>query len=168
MASLKIRAMVPEDCLRISEAFATQGWNKPVEQYRKYYHLQQEGTRDVLLAERNGTFAGYLTIQWVSHYRPFREAAIPEIVDFNVLIKYQRQGIGTALMDEAEERIRRVSKRAGIGFGITRDYGPAQILYIRRGYIPDGRGLIKDSISLTHGQHVEINDDLIIYLTKLL
>lgn len=120
----------------ISAAFTRQGWNKPVSQYERYCRLQNEGTRDVLLAEWDGDFAGYLTIQWISHYQPFREASIPEIVDFNVLKKYQRRGIGSALLDEAEMRIKRVSVRAGIGVGMTRDYGPAQILYVKRGYVP--------------------------------
>lgn len=168
MALVNIRALRPEDCRLISEAFARQGWTKTVEQYQTYYKLQQEGIRDVLLAELEGAFAGYLTIQWVSHYRPFKQAAIPEIVDFNILKKYQRRGIGSALMDEAEARIKRVSKRAGIGFGLTKDYGAAQILYIKRGYVPDGNGLVKDSISLAIGQTVEINHDLVICLTKLL
>lgn len=71
-------------------------------------------------------------------------------------------------MDEAESRIKRVSKRAGIGFGLTKDFGAAQVLYIKRGYVPNGRGLVKDSISLAIGQTVEINHDLVICLTKLL
>ena len=32
------------------------------------------------------------------------------------------------------------SDHAGIGFGLYADYGAAQRLYIKRGYIPDGRG----------------------------
>ena len=42
----------------------------------------------------------------------FREAGISEVVDFKVLKNFQRQGIGTALMIEAELYIARVSERA--------------------------------------------------------
>ncbi|MCB0854975.1 MAG: GNAT family N-acetyltransferase, partial [Bacteroidetes bacterium] len=123
-------------------------------------------SRDIIIAELNGEFAGYLTIKWESDYIPFREKAIPEIVDFNVLKKFQRKGIGTALMDEAEKRIKQVSDYAGIGFGVYKDYGAAQVLYIRRNYVPDGNGLVKDSRSLEYGEMVEVNDDLVICLVK--
>ena len=168
MSQVIIRDLRPADCQIISAAFASQGWTKPTEQFHTYFLLQKEGTRDFLLAEWEREFAGYLTIQWVSHYRPFQRASIPEIVDFNVLQKFQRRGIGKALMDAAESRIKRVSAHAGIGFGLTSDYGAAQVFYIKRGYIPDGRGLVKDSISLALGQTVEVNHDLALYLTKLL
>ena len=128
--------------------------------------MQEQGIRDFLLATFENEFAGYLTINWTSHYPPFRNRGIPEIVDFNVLKKFQRRGIGTALMDEAERRIQQVSPIAGIGFGITKDYGAAQILYIKRGYIPDGRGLLLDGESLDYGRRVTISDDLVICLTK--
>ena len=168
MKELEIRALQADDCEKIHQAFVAQGWKKPASKYFKYLEMQQQGTRDFLLATYHHEFAGYLTINWTSHYPPFKERGIPEIVDFNVLKKFQRRGIGTALMDEAERRIRQVSPIAGIGFGITKDYGAAQILYIRRGYIPDGRGLILDGKSLAYCQQVVISDDLAIYLTKQL
>ncbi|MCB0838923.1 MAG: GNAT family N-acetyltransferase [Bacteroidetes bacterium] len=164
--NLILRKIQSEDCIPISEAFNDQGWNKPVAQYKRYVEFQQEGSRDIIIAELNGEFAGYLTIKWESDYIPFREKAIPEIVDFNVLKKFQRKGIGTALMDEAEKRIKQVSDYAGIGFGVYKDYGAAQVLYIRRNYVPDGNGLVKDSRSLEYGEMVEVNDDLVICLVK--
>ena len=163
---MQIRALEAADCSVISEAFRAQGWDKPEEQYRKYLRLQNEGVRDILVAEVKSSFAGYLTIRWQSGYDPFRELGIPEIVDFNVLRKFQRKGVGTALMDEAEQIIAKVSPLAGIGFGVTQDYGAAQILYIKRGYIPDGRGLTMDSRTLPYGEVVRINDDLVFHLIK--
>jgi GNAT superfamily N-acetyltransferase len=91
---------------------------------------------------------------------------IPEVVDFNVLKKYQRLGIGTLIMNEAEARIKKVSKVAGIGVGLMKDYGAAQILYIKRGYIPDGAGIIKNSKSLSYGDKITIDDDVVMFLTK--
>jgi len=98
----------------------------------------------------------------------FREAGIPEIADFNVLIKYQRKGIGTRLMDEAERRIAQRSSIAGIGVGLTSDYGAAQVLYVKRGYVPDGHGICSDGQSLEYGEQISIDDDLVLYLTKVL
>jgi len=95
------------------------------------------------------------------------DKGIPEIVDFNVLKKYQRKGIGSRLMNEAESRIYKVSTYAGIGFALYADYGPAQILYINRGYIPIGNGLVKDGQIVKYGDKVVVNDSLVIYLTKI-
>lgn len=168
MRGLDIRALKASDCEKIHQAFVAQGWKKPAAKYYRYLEMQQQGIRDFLLATYHSEFAGYLTINWTSYYLPFQEKGIPEIVDFNVLKKFQRRGIGTALMDEAERRIQQVSPIAGIGFGITQDYGAAQILYIKRGYIPDGRGLLLDGETLAYGRQVTISDDLVICLTKQL
>ncbi len=168
MKELAIRALRKDDCEKIHQAFVAQGWKKPTSLYLNYLEMQKQGIRDFLLATWQNEFAGYLTVNWTSHYPPFQEKGIPEIVDFNVLKKYRRRGIGTALMDEAERRIQRVSPLAGIGFGITQDYGAAQILYVKRGYIPDGRGLVLDGESLDYLRQVTISDDLAIYLTKQL
>ena len=79
--NLIFRKLQIDDCLTISEAFKSQGWDKPSDQYKAYLQLQKEGKRDILVAEVNGDFAGYLTIQWDSEYPPFRKKKIPKIVD---------------------------------------------------------------------------------------
>jgi len=168
MNQLDIRALRAADCEAIHQAFVAQGWGKPAAKYYKYLEFQSKGVRDILVATIEEEFAGYLTINWTSHYPPFKAQGIPEIVDFNVLMKFQRKRIGTALMDEAESRISRVSRYAGIGFGVTKDYGAAQILYIKRGYIPDGEGMLLDGQPLPYGTQVEISDGLVFYLLKRL
>jgi GNAT superfamily N-acetyltransferase len=165
---LTIGALTPNDCPRIAQAFALQGWNKPEAQYQHYLQEAAAGIRAVLVAKIAADFAGYLTIVWDSHYPPFRQAGIPEIVDFNVLQKYQRQGIGTALMDAAEHRIAARSAIAGIGVGLMADYGAAQVLYIRRGYLPDGRGVFSHGRAIAYGDAIPVDDDLVLYLTKVL
>ena len=163
-----LRGIRESDCEFISNAFKKQGWNKPPSQYRKYVEYQKRGTRDVIIAELASKFAGYLTIGWKSDYEYFSVKNIPEIIDFNVLEKYQRLGIGTKLMDEAEKRVKEVSEYCGIGFGVTKNYGAAQILYIKRGYIPDGNGLIKNSTSIAYGEAIIVNGDIAFYLLKRL
>lgn len=166
--NLELREIRKTDCKIISESFQKQGWDKPISQYEKYLQLQEKGEKDIIIAALNQEFAGYLTINWKSDHKPFQMEGIPEIVDFNVLKKYQRNGIGTRLMDEAEKRIKRVSDIAGIGFGVYKDYGAAQILYINRGYIPDGNGLVKDSIPVKYGDVITIDDSIVFFLTKKL
>ena len=165
---LVLREIRKADCREISNAFRQQGWDKPESQYEAYFELQTEGKRDVIVAELAGEFVGYVTIKWESDYLPFKDRNIPEIVDFNVLKRFQRKGIGTQLMDEAERRIKSVSSYAGIGVGVFEDYGPAQILYVKRGYIPDGKGIVKHSKPIQYGEQVIIGDDIILYSMKAL
>jgi ribosomal protein S18 acetylase RimI-like enzyme len=162
-----IREMTKSDCPLIAQAFTDQGWDKPTSQYLRYFQESVENKRAVLIAETDGCFAGYVTILWISTYPPFTAAGIPEIADFNVLKKYRRMGIGTRLMDEAEKRIAAKSLLAGLGFCVERDYGPAQVLYIKRGYVPDGKGVFYHGRYPTYGEQVTIQDDLSLYLTKL-
>lgn len=163
---ISLKALKKEDCSIISNAFTQQGWNKPISLYLNYLKLQAAGKRDIIIATYDDEFAGYLTVNWKSDYPLFKASNIPEIVDFNVLQKYQRRGIGTLLMDEAERRIKQVSKYAGIGFGLYKDYGPAQILYIKRNYIPDGNGFVLDGRSLRYGEQISVSDDIALYLIK--
>ena len=166
MPELLLRPLENDDIQPIAAAFAAMGWNKPAAQYQAYLQEQQAGARDVVVAAWEGVFAGYVTICWQSSYPLFREANIPEIVDLNVLPQFRRRGIASALMDAAEERIACVSKVVGIGVGMTADYGAAQRMYARRGYIPDGRGLASSGRPLVYGDHVRVDDDLCLYFTR--
>lgn len=163
---LVIRDMTEPDSLTISRAFQTQGWNKSMTQYQEYWEQMELGSRTVLVAEQSEQFAGYLTIKWQSGHPPFRENRTPEIADLNVLIRCRRRGIGTALMDAAESRIGSRSGVAGIGVGMTEDYGAAQIMYAKRGYTPDGRGLWYRDRQLSRGDTALVDDDLVLYFTK--
>jgi len=122
----------------------------------------------VLVARSGGTFAGYLTVAWTSGYLPFREANIPEISDFSVLPPFRRRGIGGRLMEAAEATIAERSPVAGIGVGLFFDYGAAQRLYIKRGYIPDGRGIIWKNQPVAPGATVIADDELALFFTKML
>jgi GNAT superfamily N-acetyltransferase len=163
-----IRLLESKDIREIAEAFHQLGWNKPASQYERYLGEQSLGLRHVLVAFVNGEFAGYLTVCWHSLYEPFRKENIPEIVDFNVLPKFRRQGIGTQLIDIAEDTIAKVNPIAGIGVGLDPDYGAAQRLYVLRGYVPDGRGLHYRDHYVEYSEQINIDDELALYLTKAL
>ena len=165
---LDIRLFEQRDIETMAAAFAAIGFNKPASQYEKYWQEQTLQERVVLVAFLKNEFSGYVTICWKSEYSPFLEAAIPEIKDFNVLPKFRRLGIGTQLMNAAEKIIRQNHPVAGIGVGMTTDYGAAQKMYILRGYIPDGRGLIYNNQPVQYGQQIPVDDDLILCFTKVL
>jgi ribosomal protein S18 acetylase RimI-like enzyme len=163
-----IRLLESKDIAQVATAFKELGWNKPQSQYESYWLEQELQIRAVYLAFAEEQFAGYLTIYWKSGYEPFHEKNIPEITDFNVLPRFRRMGIGTQLMDKAEHEISGVSSISGIGVGMTSDYGAAQRLYILRGYIPDGLGLHWRNHHVQYGEAVRVDDDLALYLTKVL
>ena len=168
MKTLTIRPLESRDVAPISAAFNSLGWYKPHSQYERYLSEQQRGVRTVLVAFVGGDFAGDVTIVWTSSYPPFLIAGIPEIQDFNVLPRFRRQGIGTRLMDEAEEKISDRSDIAGIGVGMSPDYGAAQRLYVLRGYVPDGKGLTSHGTPVRHGDELTVDDGLVLYLNKAL
>ena len=161
-----IRLLESQDIPHIAEAFEKIGWNKPASQYESYLMEQVAKLRDVYVAFVEEQFAGYLTICWTSSYPAFRKAKIPEVVDFNVLPKFQRKGIGTQLIDLAENAIAKRSPMAGIGVGMYPNYGAAQRMYVLRGYVSDGRGLYQNDHFPKHGEQITVDDDLALYFTK--
>ena len=109
-----------------------------------------------------------MTINWSPTYPPFCAGAIYEIQDFNVLPRFRRRGIGTSLMDQAEQKVSERSGVAGIGVGMSPDYGAAQRLYVLRGYVLDGKGLTRDGNPVRQGDEIIVNDKLVLYRTKTL
>jgi|SRR5215212_8152622 len=166
MDDVSIRLLAAGDIPAITATFSALGWHKPVVQYERYLAEQRRGKRAILVSWQGNTFAGYVTVVWHSGYAPFRDAAIPEIVDLNVLPHLRQRGIGSRLLEEAERLIAERSPVAGIGVGLYADYGAAQRLYSKRGYVPDGRGLLYHGRHIGWGDTVVIDDGLILYLTK--
>ena len=85
-----------------------------------------------------------------------------------MLPRFQRQGIGARLMDEAEREVSQRSTVAGLGVGVSPDYGTAQRLYVLRGYVPDAQGLTRSGSPVRHGDEIVVNEALVLYLTKSL
>jgi hypothetical protein len=71
-------------------------------------------------------------------------------------------------MDQAEEEIAKRFSIVGIGVGMYPDYGNAQRLYVKRGYVPDGRGLTYGGKVLAPMETVVNDDDLVLYFEKQL
>jgi GNAT superfamily N-acetyltransferase len=163
---MEIRLLEKRDIPAIVAAFTAIGWDKTTPLYERYLREQESGERTVFVAFCDGVFAGYNTIHWQSDYPPFREAQIPEIQDFVVLPPFRRQGIGSRLMDICEETVAQRSTVIGIGVGLHADYGTAQRMYTRRGYILDGRGLMYDEKPVPRGQQVLVDDSLNLFFTK--
>jgi GNAT superfamily N-acetyltransferase len=166
--NLAIRALRESDPAIIAAAFAQMGWNKPEVQYRQYLAEQSAGSRTCLVAIVDGQFAAYVTVNWRPSYPGFSEQNIPEIQDLNILRQFRRRGIASRLLDSAESEVARHSEVVGIGVGLHPGYNAAQRLYVRRGYIPDGRGVTYRDRYMHEGAHVLLDDEFLLHLTKQL
>ena len=160
-----IRKMIESDIQHLSQGFINQGWPGREEILARYFLEQECGEREVLVAEVEGALAGYITILPCAKQGPFAEIH-PELSDFNVFEPFQNQGIGNLLMEEAENRVKLISDKVTLGVGLHSGYGPAQRLYIRRGYIPDGSGVWYQNQPLEMNDTIQNNDDLVLYLSK--
>jgi GNAT superfamily N-acetyltransferase len=120
-----------------------------------------------LVAAHGHDVIGYVAIVWKSNFAGFRSRNTPLVHQIAVAGPYRRRGVATSLMDAAEQLARdRGIATLGITAGLSSEYGPAQRLYGRRGYVPDGRGACQGQQPLRKGMHVTVDDDLIIWLTK--
>ena len=160
-----IRKMQESDIEDLSRGFISQCWPGREEILARYFLEQESGEREVLVAEIDGAVAGYVTILPSAKQGPFAGIA-PELSDFNVFEPFQNQGIGNLLMEEAENRVKLFSDKVTLGVGLHSGYGPAQRLYIKRGYIPDGSGVWYRNQPLEMNATIQNNDDLVLYLSK--
>jgi GNAT superfamily N-acetyltransferase len=162
-----MRPLEEADATAFEAAFAEMGWSKPAAQYARYLREQEVGHRTVLVAEWEGQVAGYVTIRWESPDPVFRSRGIPEISDLNVLLRCRRKGIGTALMNSAEAIVAERSSVVGLGVGLHSGCGSAQRLYARRGYIPDGVGVVDvDGKAVPESSEIRLDDDVMLRMTK--
>ena len=160
-----IGKMQESDIQDLSRGFISQGWPGREEILDRYFLEQESGEREVLVAEVEGAVAGYITILPDAKQGPFAGMA-PELSDFNVFEPFQNQGIGNLLLEEAEKQVRLISDKVTLGVGLHSGYGPAQRLYIKRGYIPDGTGVWYQNHQPAMNAVCEDIGELILYLSK--
>ena len=160
-----IRKMQESDIQELSRGFISQGWPSREEILTRYFKEQESEEREVLVAEVEGALAGYITILSCAKQGPFAEI-YPELSDFNVFEPFQNQGIGNLLLEEAEKQVRLISDKVTLGVGLHSGYGPAQRLYIKRGYIPDGTGVWYQNHQPAMNAVCEDIGELVLYLSK--
>jgi len=116
------------------------------------------------VAEEDGALAGYVTVRWPG----VGTADLAEIQDLNVLPRFRGRGIGAELLERAEAAVAERFDRVQIAVGLHQGYGAAQRLYVRRGYLPDGRGASAGGRPVPEGSTVALNDELVLTLQKAL
>jgi GNAT superfamily N-acetyltransferase len=164
--AISIKLLEASDIPHLANAFLNTVWKTPRSHFEKMLTAQEKGEIVFLVAHSGNAIAGFVYIKWQADYPPFAEKGIPEIRDLRVLAEFRRRGIATAILDEAEKRIFQRSKIVGLGVGLYADYGPAQRMYILRGYVLDGRGLMYNNQPVNPGRDVFVDDDLLLYFVK--
>jgi|GEM_PF-446986 len=167
MTDILVRDMQESDILALADAFDAQGWaSKHTKQFTNYMDEHRHQDRHVLVAEYRGNVAGYVTLLPKAHVGPFPKT--PLVCDFNVLKEYQRKGVGTELMDAVENIARKTSDTICLSVGMYADYGAAQRMYVKRGYVPDGTGVWYKDKNLPPYHECCNDDDLVLYMSKSL
>ncbi len=165
-SSISIRKLKKTDIPMIVEHFAAHHWPKPTSTFEKYLDDQRSGSRHVWLAFDDDQFAGYVTLANKSLYPPFKKNHTPEIMDLNVLPPFRNKGIGSLLIETAENEAFKTTHTIGIGVGLYKDYGQAQKIYVARGYQPNGQGITYNYQPIEPGKMVCLDDDLVLWFTK--
>lgn len=168
MSNAEVRGFTADDPATLHAAFAELGWEKPIALFQRYLAEHIAQTRYAVVAEVDGDVAGYVTLAWKSAYGSFAEQGIPEVSDLNVLPHHRRRGIATDLLDHIERIAGQRSPLIGLGVGLYADYGQAQRIYVRRGYLPDGHGVMYANQPVRPGETVILDDDATLMFVKRL
>ena len=168
-AKLVIRDMEKADAQVFYDEYTAQGWHPEVAYYLMRIREHAEGKCVALTAVYQGHPAGAVDVYLTANEGPFNGKSWPIIVDFGVLQKYQRKGVGSRLMDVAEQIAAQHADTVCLGVGLCREYGSAQRIYAKRGYIPDGSGVwYQDKPCVQYETVCTVDDDLVLYLLKRL
>ncbi len=121
----------------------------------------------VLIAEQDKQAVGFGVLNFNPKYSLYQKLDIPEIQDLNVISDRREQGIATALITAFEQIAQdQGAEHMGISVGLTKEYGAAQRLYCKLGYIPDGNGVTYDRAFTETGRAYPLDDDLCLMMVK--
>lgn len=162
--------------IRFAQKNDLPGLKRLAEQSKKSYEdgyfeqcleRSEKGERDFYLATRNGVIVGYVMLVWKPRYQPFRRINMPEIQDLMITPQMRRQGIGSALMNHCESLARKKGHSIiGIAVGLHSSYGPAQRMYIARGYVPDGAGAVYEAKRMEFAEMKPLDDNFVLKMIK--
>lgn len=127
---------------------------------------QKKQECSALLALRNNEIAGYVFLYYKCRWGGLANCNLPCVIDLIVFEKYRKKGIATALMDIAEKIAKKHSHKVYLDVCLNSNYGPAQRLYIKRGYVPDGKGVYYEEKVCETNAACKNNDELTLCLVK--
>lgn len=165
---LVVRGLKESDAAVFAAEERAQGWNTTEDKFISRLKDEKDGIAIPLAAEYDGNPAGYVNLYPNAPWGSYGKMGYTEIIDFGVLEKYRNRGIGSALMDVAEKIAAAYSDAVYLAVGLYRGYGPAQRMYVKRGYIPDGKGAWYDDNLCKPYETYRLDDSLVLYLKKKL
>ncbi|KOP69174.1 GCN5 family acetyltransferase [Bacillus sp. FJAT-18019] len=141
-------------------------WYTSNDYFYKCLEENTQGSRVTLMTYFEETLAGCCHLLFASDYPNFKRENIPEINDLNVFPEFRRKGLASKMLDEFERIASKRSRQIGLAVGLYKDYGNAQRMYNKRGYVMDGQGIFYKNIEVKPGEQVSVDDDLLLYLIK--
>ncbi len=142
------------------------GFHKEEGYFERCLKEQNAKKRQVFIA-KCGEDAGYGMLNWAPQYALYNRLDIPEIQDLNVIPDMRQQGIATAIINHCEDIARNEDcEHIGISVGLYPDYGPAQRLYAKLGYMPDGNGVSYDRQPVSPAEIRPVDDNLCLMMVK--
>lgn len=166
--TLTIRDMRIDDAQPLSAAEQSVGYDTEAARFIGRVRDSENGLSVAIVAETGGVPVGYVNVYWNAEHGPFVGKAVPGIIDFGVLEGYRSLGVGSKLMDAAERIAAQRSEMVWLAVGMNTFFGPAQRLYVKRGYVPDGNGVWYKHEICPSGALVRNDDDLELYMIKKL
>ena len=161
---ITVRDMNDSDPKAFAEGERAQGWDADEQKLRRRLEERAEGKAVCLAADWCGEPAGYVSVYPNYEHGAFA-GRLPMIVDFAVLEKFRRKGVGGKLMDAAERIAGEYADEVGLGVGLNPSYGSAQRMYCKRGYIPDGSGVWYKNRVCGEYENCCNDDDLVLYFS---
>lgn len=116
-------------------------WGQP-DKHRERFNRQQKGVVTCLIAWNEKLPAGHVLIEWAgSTDEPMASVleTCPDFQDLWVLPDFRSKGIGSKLLDAAEN-LAGQREYAQVGLGVSIDNRRARSLFARRGYKDAGLG----------------------------
>lgn len=165
---LLIRDMKITDAKIFYDTYLSYGWHPDIETHENYYKEQEDGQRKVFVAEYEGEVSGLCTLVLNPTEGPWAGMGYPEIVDLTVFFHIHNKGIGTKLLDVAEQEAAKLADTVYLAVGVHSGYGVAQRIYVKRGYLPDGSGVWYQGKQLEQYAPCVNDDDLLLFMSKTL
>lgn len=163
---LVFRVVQPHEIADVKEEVKSVFFSGDESTIEGHFQDHANGASMTILGYEAGRLVGIVTIRWHARYQPFAEKRIPLIQNIEIRYEDRGRGIGALMMERAEKEIAKRSPLAGICVGIFDEYGPAQRLYVKRGFVPDGRGVCHPHQPVMDGETVTIGHDLLLWLVK--
>lgn len=107
---------------------------------------------------------GYAVLNNAPKYALYQRLNIPEIQDVFVLPEFRGQRLAKALIQYCESQVK--GEMVGISVPVSPQFGIAQRLYNKMGYIPDGNGVTYDREPCVHNSSVKLDNDLCLMMIK--